>query len=153
MDLATALDYFRRHHFISFWNPRDITEKNLRTPLPDVEALVIDPPNITSVEVYEGQYLVEDGRVELDQAYLGHEGIDQIFEAVKRAGPGFDEMATAAIKQCVEMGWEIMEAKYGSDKAFFRRYVPTPDQPAPTLFPKTESGPYVSCRRWPPSSK
>jgi hypothetical protein len=153
MDLANALDYYRRHQFISFWNPRDIIEKNLRTSLPDVEALVIDPPNITSVELHEGQYLVEDGRVEPYQAYQVHTGIDKIFDAVKGAGPGFDQMATAAIKQCVEMRWEIMEAKYGSDKTFFRRYVPTPGRPAPTLFPKTESGSYVACRRWPPTSK
>lgn len=153
MDLATALDYFHRNQFVSFWNPRDIKDKNLRTSLPDVEALVIDPPNITSIEVYEGQYLVEDGRLEQYQPYQGHEGIDKIFDAVKSAGPEFEQMATAAIKQCVEMGWEIMEVKYGSDKMFFREYVPSPDQPAPTLFPKTESGSYVSCRRSPHSSK
>jgi hypothetical protein len=153
MDLATALDYFHRNQFVSFWNPRDITEKNLRTSLPDVEALVIDPPNITSVEVHEGQYLVEDGRVEPYQAYQGHEGIDKIFEAVKGAGPGFDQMATAAIKQCIDMEWQITEAKYGSDKTFFRRYVPSCDGHASTLFPRTQSGSYVPCRRWPPTSK
>jgi hypothetical protein len=109
--------------------------------------------NPVSIEVHEGQYLVEDGRLEPYQAYKGHEGIDKIFEAVKGAGPRFDQMATAAIKQCVEMGWEITEAKYGSDKVFFRRYVPAPDRPAPTLFPKPESHSYVPCRRWPPTSK
>jgi hypothetical protein len=151
MDLATGIDYYHRHQFISFWNPRDITEKNLRSCLPDVEALVIDPPNITSVEIYEGQYLVEDGKLEPYQSYPGHAGIDTIFEAVKGAGPEFEQMATAAIKQCTEMGWEIIEAKYGSDKMFFRRYVPTSDAPAPALFPRSDSG--VSCRPWPPTSK
>ncbi len=77
---------------------------------PDVEALVIEPPNISSAELYEGQYLVEDGKLEPYQSYRGHEGIDKIFEAMKRAGPGFQEMANAAIKQCVSLGWEIMEA-------------------------------------------
>ena len=150
MDLATALDYYHRHQFISFWNPRDITDENLTRDIPDVEALIIEPPNITSAELHEGQYLVEDGRVEAYQAYQGHDGIDKIFEAVKRAGPAFDEMATAAIKQCVEMGWEIMEAKLGSDRTFFRRYVPSSDTPTPTLFPGSR---YVSCQRWPPASK
>jgi hypothetical protein len=67
MDLATALDYYNRHSFIMFWNPRDITNENLTTDIPDVEALVIEPPNISSAEVHEGQYLVEDGKLE---AYL-----------------------------------------------------------------------------------
>jgi hypothetical protein len=124
MDLATALDYYSQHGFIMFWNPRDITEENLATDVPNVEALMIDPPSISSAEVYEGQYLVEDGKLEPYQPYRGHEGIDKIFEVVKRAGPGFHEMATAAIKQCVEMEWEIMEAKSGEHKTFFRRYVP-----------------------------
>jgi hypothetical protein len=77
---------------------------------PDVETLVIEPPNISSAELYEGQYLVEDGKLEAYQSYRGHEGIDIIFETIKRAGPGFQEMANAAIKQCVSLGWEIMEA-------------------------------------------
>jgi hypothetical protein len=151
MDLATALDYYNRHAFIMFWNPRDITDQNLATDVPDVEALLIEPSSISSSELQEGQYLVEDGKLEPYQSYRGHEGIDKIFEAVKDAGPGFQEMANAAIKQCVEMGWEIVEAKYGSDKTFFRRYVPTADTSAPALFPRPRS--YVSCRRWPPTSK
>jgi hypothetical protein len=124
MDLVTALDYYNQHGFIMFWNPRDITEENLATDVPDVEALMIEPPSISSAELYEGQYLVEDGKLEPYQPYHGHEGIDKVFEAVKRAGPGFQEMATAAIKQCVDMGWEIMEAASGEHKIFFRRYVP-----------------------------
>ena len=104
MDLVTALDYYDQHGFIMFWNPRDITDENLATDAPDVEALVIEPPNISSAELFEGQYLVEDGKLEPYQSYRGHEGIDIIFEAIKRAGPGFQEMANAAIKQCVEHG-------------------------------------------------
>jgi hypothetical protein len=125
MDLATAFDYYNRHAFIMFWNPRDITDENLATDVPDVEALVIEPPSINSAELQEGQYLVEDGKLEPYQSYRGHEGIDKIFQAVKRAGPGFREMATAAIKQCVEIGWEIMEATSGENGTFFRRYMPT----------------------------
>jgi hypothetical protein len=151
MDLATALDYYDSRRFIMFWNPQDITDENLATDVPDVEALLIEPPNITSAELHEGQYLVEDGRLEPYQPYHGHAGIDKIFEAVKRAGSEFDQMAIAAIKQCVEMGWEIMEAKCGTDNSFFQRYVPSPETPAPTLFPSSSS--YVSCRPWPPTSK
>lgn len=151
MDLATALDYYRRRQFISFWNPRDITEKNLRSVIPDVEALLIDPPNITSVELYESQYLVEDGTLESYLPYRGHAGIDKIFDAMKGAGHGFDQMAHAAIKQCVEMGWGIMEAQYGTDRTFFRRYVLSSDAGSLTLFPKP--GSQVPCRRWPPTSK
>ena len=152
MDLATALDYFRRNEFISFWNPRDITEKNLRSVIPDVEALVIDPPNITSVELYEGQYLVEDGKLESYLPYREHEGIDKIFDTLKAAGPTFDQMATAAIKQCAEMEWEIMEVYYGSgDRTFFRKYIPCSDAASLTLFPR--SGSQVPCRRWPHASK
>jgi hypothetical protein len=151
MDLATALGYYKSHRFIMFWNSRDVTDENLATEVPDVEALLIEPPNISSAELHEGQYLVEDGRLEPYQPYHGHKGIDKIFEAVKRAGPAFDEMATAAIKQCVEMGWEIMEAKNGGDKTFFRKYVSKPEPPAAALFPSSRS--FMSCRRWPPASK
>ena len=143
MDLVTALDYYDQHRFIMFWNPRDITPANMATATPYVEALVIEPPNISSAELFEGQYLVEDGKLEPYQSYRGHEGIDIIFEAIKRAGPGFQEMAIAAIKQCVNMGWGIMEATSREDGMFFRRYGPTSDTPAPTL----------PCRRWPPTSR
>jgi hypothetical protein len=153
MDLAAAQDYYNQNRFIMFWNPRDISEENLATPVPDVEALLIEPPNITSAELFEGQYLVEDGHVEPYQAYQGHEGIDKIFEAVKAAGPEFDQMATAAIKQCLDMGWEIVEAKLGEHNTFFRKYVPSSDTSAPTLFPATQSRRYVPCRPWPPTSK
>ena len=123
MDLVTAVDYYNQHGFIMFWNPRDITDENLATDVRDAEALMIEPPSISSAELYEGQYLVEDGKLEPYQPYYGHEGIDKIFEAVKRAGPDIQEMATAAIKQCVDLGWEIMEAASGEHKIFFRRYV------------------------------
>jgi hypothetical protein len=132
MDLAAGLDYYDAHAFIMFWNPRDITDENLGTDTPDVEALLIEPGDISSCEVHEGQYLVEDGKLEPYQAYRGHEGIDRIFEALKRAGAGFQEMATAAIKQCVDMGWEIMEATSGENGTFFRRYVPASETSATT---------------------
>jgi hypothetical protein len=153
MDLAAALDYYDQHCFIMFWNPRDITQGNMTTVTPDVEALVIEPPNISSAELYEGQYLVEDGKLEPYQSYRAHEGIDIIFEAIKRAGPGFQEMANAAIKQCIDMGWGIMEATSGQDGTFYRRYVPTSDTHAPTLFPRSQSHSYVACRPWPPTNK
>ena len=110
-------------------------------------------PNITSFELHEGQYLVEGGRLEPYQPYEGHTGIDRIFEAVKGVGRGFDQMANAAIKQCVRMGWGIMEATSGENGTFFRRYVPSSDTPAPTLFPRSQSHVYVACRPWPPTSK
>ena len=153
MDLVTALDYYDQHCFIMFWNLRDITQGNMATVTPDVEALMIEPPNVGSAELYEGQYLVEDGKLEPYQSYHRHEGIDIIFEAIKRAGPGFQEMATSAIKQCVIMGWEIMEATSGENGTFFRRYVPSSDTPGPTLFPRSQSHWYVPCRRWPTGSK
>ena len=103
MDLVRALDYYDQHGFIMFWNPQDITPANMATATPYVEALVIEPPSISSAELFEGQYLVEGGKLEPYQSYRGHEGIDKIFEAIKRAGPGFQEMANAAIKQCVSM--------------------------------------------------
>jgi hypothetical protein len=130
MDLATALDYYNHHDSIVFWNPRDITDENLATDTPDAEALVIEPPSICSAEGHEGQYLVEDGSLEFYEPYPGHDGIDKVFEAVKRAGPSFQDMATAAIKQCVDMGWEIMEAASGEEKIFSRRYVPPPGRAA-----------------------
>ena len=151
MDLAAALDYYDQHRFIMFWNPRDITPANMATATPYVEALVIEPPNISSAELFEGQYLVEDGKLEPYQSYRGHEGIDIIFEAIKRAGPGFQEMANAAIRQCVSMGWGIMEATSGENGTFFRSYVPTSDSSAPKLFPGSDW--YVPCRRWPPTSR
>jgi hypothetical protein len=151
MDLAAALDYYDEHGFVMFWNPRDITDENLATDTPDVEALVIEPPNISSAELFEGQYLVRDGKLEPYQSYRGHEGIDKIFEAVKDAGPGFQEMATAAIKQCVDMGWGIVEATSGETGTFFRRFALTSDTPAPTLLPGSDW--YVPCRRWPPTSR
>jgi hypothetical protein len=132
MDLVAAFDYYDEHGFIMFWNPRDITDQNLARDLPDVEALLIEPPSISSAEAHEGQYLVEDGKLEPYQSYRGHEGIDKIFKAVKRAGPGFQEMATAAIKQCVDLGWEIMEVTSGEDGTFFKRYVPISETPAAT---------------------
>ena len=149
MDLVTALDYYDQHRFIMFWNPRDITPANMATATPYVEALVIEPPNITSAELFESQYLVEGGKLESYQPYRGHEGIDIIFEAIKRAGPAFQGMAYAAIKQCVETGWGIMEATSGETGTFFRRYVPTSDSSALKLFPGSDW--YVPCRRWPPS--
>jgi hypothetical protein len=145
------MDYYDQHCFIMFWNPRDITQGNMTTVTPDVEALVIEPPNISSAELFEGQYLVADGKLEPYQSYRGHEGIDKIFEAVKDAGPGFQEMAIAAIKQCVEMGWEVMEATSGENGTFFERYVPITDTPAPTLFRGSDW--YVPCRRWPPTGR
>jgi len=151
MDLVRALDYYDQHGFIMFWNPQDITPANMATATPYVEALVIEPPSISSAELFEGQYLVEGGKLEPYQSYRGHEGIDKIFEAIKRAGPGFQEMATAAIRQCVSMGWGIMEATSGETGTFFRRYVPTSDTSAPKLFPGSDW--YVPCRRWPPTSR
>jgi hypothetical protein len=71
MDLVTALDYYDQHRFIMFWNPRDITPANMATGTPYVEALVIEPPNISSAELFEGQYLVEDGKLEPYQSIEG----------------------------------------------------------------------------------
>jgi len=76
--------------------------------MPDAEALYIEPGNINSCEVYEGQYLVRDGVLQDYQSYPGHTGIDKVFAAMKRVRPGF--FATAAIEQCVKMRWQIMDA-------------------------------------------
>jgi hypothetical protein len=53
MDLVTAMDYYDQHCFIMFWNPRDITQGNMAKATPDVEALVIEFPNISSFDQIE----------------------------------------------------------------------------------------------------
>lgn len=76
--LDIALSYYERHGCIAFWNPRDITDENLRTDIPDAEALLIEPGNISSCEVQEGQYLVMDCELQPYDPYPGHEGVDAV---------------------------------------------------------------------------
>lgn len=121
-DLAIAMRHYELHGCIVFWNPRDITDDNLRTDIPDVEALLIEPGNVSSCEVHEGQYLVKEGQLQPYDPYPGHEGVDAVFEVLKRVLCGF--MATSAIKQCVKMRWRIMEATSGEDGLFFKPYNP-----------------------------
>lgn len=120
--LDIALRFYEQRRCVAFWNPHDITHENLRTDTPDAEALLIEPGNISSCGVHEGQYLVEDGKLQNYEAYPGHEGVDKVFATLKRSRCGF--MATAAIKQCVKMRWVIMDAVDGEDGIFFKRYVP-----------------------------
>lgn len=122
---ATALRYYERHGCIVFWNPRDITDENLRIDTPDAEALVIQPGNIISCEIEEGQYLLKDGKVQPYQSYPRHRGIDKVFTIVQRAR--WDCRSIAAISQCVRMGWEIMEGGNRNSGVFAKRYVPPAD--------------------------
>lgn len=122
VNLATALRYYGRHACIVFWNPRDITEENLRTDTPDAEALVIQPGNIISCETQEGQYLVKAGKLQQYESYPSHNGIDNVFAVVRRAR--WDCRATAAISQCVRMHWEIMESADPQSGVFAKKYVP-----------------------------
>ena len=122
VDLPTALRYYERHGCIVFWNPRDITDENLRTDTPAAEALVIHPGNIISWEVEEGQYLVKDGKVQRYQSYPRHRGIDKVFTLVHRTR--WDCRAIAAISQCVRMSWEIMESGDPQSGVFAKRYIP-----------------------------
>jgi hypothetical protein len=126
MDLAAAFDYYDEHGFIMFWNPRDITEENLRTDTPSVEALLIEPGNISSCEVHEGQYLVEDSKLQDYHPYPGHTGIDKVVKALKEARCEF--FATTVIEQCVRMRWQIMVAAEGDTGIFFKRYQPPSDR-------------------------
>lgn len=122
VELATALRYYERHGCIIFWNPRDITEDNLRTDTPDAEALVIQPGTIISCELQEGQYLVKAGKLQQYESYQGHSGVDKVFAVVQRAR--WDCRATAAISQCVRMRWEIMESADQQSGVFAKKYVP-----------------------------
>ena len=117
-----ALRLYEKRACIAFWNPRDITAENLRTDIPDAEAVLIEPGNIASCELHEGQYLIKAGKLQPYESYPGHEGIDKIYEVLKRTRCGF--MATAAIKKCVLMGWQIMDVVEGEEGVYFKRYEP-----------------------------
>ena len=120
----TAFRYYERHGCIIFWNPRDITYEHLRTDTPDIEALVIQPGTIISCETPEGQYLLKNGELQQYESYPGHSGVDKVFAIIQR----FDwNLRTAvAIAQCVDMGWEIMEAADPRTGLFSKKYVPNP---------------------------
>lgn len=121
--LDIALRYYGQHGCIAFWNPRDITDENLRTDTPDVEALVIEPGNVMSCEVQEGQYVVERGVLQAYDSYPGHKGVDKIFNALKHTR--VRHYSITAIAECVKMGWVIMEASEGEDGIYFKRYEPS----------------------------
>jgi hypothetical protein len=122
VELDAALRYYRQHECIVFWNPRDITPENLATDMPDAEALMIEPGCITSCEAQDGQYLVKAGRLQQYESYPGHAGIDEVFIVLMRRPPV--SVPSAAIEQCVRMGWQIMEATSGDNGIFFRRFTP-----------------------------
>jgi|GEM_PF-2623077 hypothetical protein len=125
-NLRTALDIalrlYEQRGCIAFWNPRDITDENLRTDTPDAEALLIEPGNISSCEGTDGQYLIKDSILQAYESYPGHAGIDRVFKVLKGTRCGF--MSTTVIEQCVKMRWIIMDAAEGEDGIFFKRYQP-----------------------------
>jgi toxic protein SymE len=122
LNLDTALRYYKQHGCIAFWNPRDVTDENLRTDIPDAEALLIEPTNISSYEAHEGHYLVQNAKLEPYESYPGHEGVDAVFEVLKGTSP--DVRPTAAITECVSMQWVIMDKTGGENGIFFKPYEP-----------------------------
>ena len=117
-----ALRYYERHACIIFWNPRDITDENLRTDTPDIEALVIKPGTIISCETPEGQYLLKNGELQQYERYPGHSGVDKVFALIQRFR--WDLRTVVAIAQCVDMGWEIIESGDPKTGVFAKIYVP-----------------------------
>lgn len=111
--------FYERHGCILFWNPQDVTDANLRSDTPDAEALFIQPGEISSCEGVEGQYVVQHGHLQAYESYPGHEGVDAVFEVLKRTPAGY--FSVAAIEQCVKMRWQIMEA-CDEGEFLFRRY-------------------------------